>query len=104
MGTTGQVVAPSAEAGRLLRAVGIMAVVDGVLLVALLAASVRDNDGVVSVLGPVHGLAFLASLYLTVRGAGEGWWDWWTPLLVLVTGGPLGAAIGHRRARRGWAR
>lgn len=80
-----------------------MAIVDGVLLVTLLWASFSDNEGVVSVLGPVHGLAFLASLYLTVRGAGEGWWDWWTPALVLVTGGPLGATIGHRRARRRWA-
>lgn len=79
-----------------LRKVALVAIVDGLLLVALLSASFSDAEGAVSVLGPLHGLGYLFSLYLTVRGAGERHWPWWFPAAVFLTAGPPGALIGHR--------
>lgn len=87
-------------ARRLLRQVAVVALLDFLLLVALLWASLSDAEGAVRVLGPLHGLGFLLSLYLTVRGAGERHWAWWFPAAVLLTAGPLGALIGHRIASR----
>ena len=78
-----------------------MAIIDAVLLLALLAASLTDREARVDVLGPVHGLGFLLELFLAVRGAGERFWGWWFPLAVIFTGGPLGALIGHRVVTRG---
>lgn len=78
-----------------------VALIDTLLLLALLYVSqVADDDGAVSVLGPIHGVGFLAMLYLTARGAGERWWGWWFPAVVLVTGGPLGSLYGDLRVRR----
>lgn len=85
-----------ARTKRLLRWVAIVAIVDFALLVPLLVASFSDADSAVSVLGPLHGLGFLLELYLIVRGAGERLWSWWFPAGVVLTGGPLGALIGHR--------
>ena len=80
----------------LLRRVAVVALLDTVLLAALLAASLTDSEAWVDVLGPVHGLGFLLELFLALRGAGERLWGWWFPVAVVVTGGPLGALIGHR--------
>jgi len=89
-----------ARTQRLLRRVVIVALVDFILLVALLSASLSDAEGAVGILGPVHGLGFLLELYLTVRGAGERLWGWWFPAAVVITAGPLGALIGHRVVAR----
>jgi Domain of unknown function (DUF3817) len=88
------------QARRLVRRVAVVAVIDAGLLAALLAASLTDRESWVDVLGPVHGLAFLLELFLAVRGAGERSWGWWFPVAVIVTGGPLGALIGHRVVTR----
>lgn len=85
---------------RLLRRIAVVAVVDAALLAVLLTASLNDWEAWVDVLGPVHGLAFLLELFLAVRGAGERFWGWWFPAAVVVTGGPLGALIGHRVVTR----
>lgn len=87
-------------ARRLLRQVAIVAFVDFLLLVALLYASLSDAEGAVSVLGPLHGIGFLLSVYLAGRGAGEGHWAWWFPAAVLLTAGPPGALVGHRIVSR----
>ena len=84
-----------ARARRLLRWVAIAAAVDFLLLVPLVIASVSNAENAVHVLGPIHGIGFLIQLYLTVRGAGERMWGWWFPAIVVVTGGPPGALIGH---------
>lgn len=79
----------------------IVAIADFVLLLVLLYFSlVADDDGAVSVLGPIHGVGFLAMLYLTARGAGEGHWGWWFPAIVVVTGGPIGSLVGDLKVRR----
>jgi hypothetical protein len=83
------------RARRMLRWVAIAATIDFLLLVPLVIASVSDAENVIHVLGPIHGIGFLIQLYLTVRGAGERMWGWWFPAIVLVTGGPPGALIGH---------
>jgi hypothetical protein len=84
-----------ARARRLLHWVAIAAAIDFLLLIPLLVASFSNAENVVHVLGPIHGIGFLIQLFLTVRGAGEKMWGWWFPLIVVVTGGPPGALIGH---------
>jgi len=88
------------RARRLLRWVAIAAAIDFLLLVPLVIASIQDADDVIHVLGPIHGVGFLIQLYLTVRGAGERFWGWWFPVLVVLTGGPPGALIGHLKVSR----
>jgi integral membrane protein len=86
---------------KLLNVVLIVGVVDFLLLLVLLyMAWIEDNDRAVSVLGPIHGIGFLALLYLTFRGALEQFWGWWFPAIVLVTGGPVGTLVGELVLRR----
>ena len=70
------------------------------LLVLMYVAFVDRSDAAVSVIGPIHGLGFLALLYLTSKGAMEDRWGWWFPAIVLITGGPLGSILGDMRLRR----
>jgi hypothetical protein len=86
---------------RLLNTVLIVGLADFLLLLVLLyVAWIDRSDEAVSVLGPIHGLGFLALLYLTLRGALERYWGWWFPAIVLVTGGPIGTLIGELVLRR----
>src|SRR3712207_6027476 len=74
---------------------------DALLLVVLVYVAFVDRSAAaVSIIGPIHGFGFLALLYLTARGAGEGRWGWWFPAAVLVTGGPLGSIAGDVVLRR----
>ena len=77
-----------------------IAVADAVLLAFLLWASFSDEDSLISILGPIHGVGFLALLYLCIRGAGEKRWGWWFPAIVVVTLGPPGSLIGDVICRR----
>jgi hypothetical protein len=77
-----------------------VALADAVLLAVLVPAAIAEAEGLVSLLGPVHGFGFLLLLFLVVRGAGERLWGWWFPALVLVTLGPPGSLIGDLRIRR----
>jgi hypothetical protein len=70
------------------------------LLVPLVIAGLTDAEGVVGILGPLHGVGFLILLYLTVAGAGRSLWGWWFPAIVVVTLGPPGSLIGDVRIRR----
>lgn len=74
--------------------------VDFILLVPLVVGAVTDDHGLAPILGPIHGVGFLYDVFLAVRGAAERWWGWWYPAVIFVTGGPLGALLGHRRAER----
>jgi hypothetical protein len=75
---------------------------DGLLLVVLVYfAFVNRSDTAVHILGPIHGLGFLALLLLTGNGALQKLWGWWFPALVVVTGGPIGSIIGDVILRRG---
>ncbi len=83
-----------------LNLIRVVAIADFLLLVVLLAAAVSDAEGLVSVLGPVHGVGFLTLLGLCAHGASEDRWGWWFPALVVVTLGPPGSLIGDLRIRR----
>ncbi len=83
-----------------LRLIRIVAIIDFVLLVPLVAAALSHAEGVVDVLGPIHGAGFLLLVFLCVRGVREDRWGWWFPVLVVVTLGPPGSLIGERRIRR----
>jgi len=85
---------------RLLRWVAIVAAIDTALLVPLVIGAVADNHGLTSVLGPIHGFGFLLELFLAALGTRNRMWGWWFPVLVIVTLGPLGALIGHRKVTR----
>jgi hypothetical protein len=75
---------------------------DGLLLVVLVYfAFINRSDTAVHILGPIHGLGFLALLLLTGNGALQKLWGWWFPALVIVTGGPIGSIIGDVVLRRG---
>lgn len=79
----------------------VLGILDALLLAALLYVAVIDRDeSAISVLGPIHGLGYIALLALTGHGAREGFWGWWYPGIVLVTGGPLGTLVGDVVERR----
>ena len=95
--------APSAEDARTisrLNWIRNVAIVDFLLLIPLLIASLNENHGLVGVLGPIHGVGFLILMYLCVRGVGEDRWGWWFPAIVVVTLGPPGSLYGEWRIRR----
>lgn len=87
-----------------LNVIRIVALLDFALLIPLVIAALTHAEGVVSVLGPIHGAGFLALLGLCLHGASEGRWGWWFPALVVVTLGPPGSLIGDVRIRRELAR
>jgi hypothetical protein len=75
------------------------ALADFLLLVPLVIAALRDADGVIGILGPIHGVGFVILMALCVRGWSEDRWGLWFPALVAVTLGPPGSLIGERRIR-----
>ncbi|MDP9228423.1 MAG: DUF3817 domain-containing protein [Actinomycetota bacterium] len=93
----GPINADLAERARTLRRLNLIAVVaiaDALLLIVLLWASFGDREGLVHVLGPIHGAGFLTLVGLCAFGWREKRWDWWFPALVVVTLGPPGSLIG----------
>ena len=86
---------------RLLNIITVVGLLDALLLVVLLYfAFINRNEEMISLLGPIHGIGFLALLGLTAKGAMDARWGWWFPVAVLVTGGPLGSLLGEMRVRR----
>ena len=85
---------------RRLNVIRVVAVLDFMLLVPLVAAALSHAEDVVSILGPIHGFGFLLLLALCARGASEKRWGWWYPALVVVTLGPPGSLYGDLRIRR----
>ena len=89
------------EIRRQLKWVRIIAIADGLLLVVLLIVAFGlHDDGLVSILGPIHGIGFLLLVFLVLRGAGNGLWGWWFPAVVVLTAGPPGSLYGDVRIRR----
>jgi hypothetical protein len=77
-----------------------IAVVDAILLVPLIWASLTDRHDLVSILGPAHGIGFIALCVLIGLGALEKLWSWWFLFWTIVTGGPLGSLVGEVIIRR----
>ena len=65
------------------------------LLVLVYVAFIDRSDSAVSIIGPIHGIGFVMLLVMTGAGAQRGHWGWWFPVLVLVTGGPIGSLTGE---------
>ncbi|GHO97878.1 hypothetical protein KSF_079260 [Reticulibacter mediterranei] len=86
-----------------LRIVRLFALLDLVLLIALVWAALTEQKDIVHILGPLHGINYLLLLVVVTAAALDGIWGWWFPLAVLLTAGPPGAFIGewimHRRLR-----
>jgi hypothetical protein len=93
-------VSEPAQTLRRLKIIRIVAIADFILLVPLVIAALTHAEGVVSVLGPIHGVGFLALVGLCLVGVGEGRWGWWFPAIVVVTLGPPGSLYGELRIRR----
>ncbi|WP_320672325.1 DUF3817 domain-containing protein [Patulibacter defluvii] len=91
-----------AKPRRLLNVIAVVALLDFLLLIPLVLGVVGaiDSDSFVGILGPIHGVGYLALLYLTAKGAGERRWGWWFPGITLITGGPVGSLIGDVIVRR----
>jgi hypothetical protein len=86
---------------QLLNRVLVVGIIDALLLVVLVYfAWIDRSDNAVHVLGPIHGLGFLALLFMTADGALRKLWGWWFPAIVLVTGGPVGSIAGDLILRK----
>jgi hypothetical protein len=93
--------ATTPDVKKLLNTVLAVGLTDALLLVVLVYfAWIDRSDTAVHVLGPIHGLGFLALLALTANGALQKLWGWWFPAIVLVTGGPIGSIAGDVILRR----
>ncbi len=79
---------------RQLNIVLVVAILDGLLLVPLVYGLLTHSEVHKEILGPIHGIGFLALLFLTARGAGEKLWGWWFPVIVVITLGPPGSIVG----------
>src|SRR4051794_23549559 len=77
-----------------------IAIADAVLLVVLVWAAIADKEGIVSVLGPIHGGGFVLLCVLIGIGALEKLWGWWFLILTIVTLGPPGSLVGEVIIRR----
>ena len=86
-----------AETLKKLDLIRIIAAVDLVMLVVLVAFSLTDNGTGVSVLGPIHGLIVLVLLYLTAVGVTEKRWGWIFPVTTLI---PIFALFYDQKLRR----
>lgn len=88
---------------RRLRIVRWVALADFLLLLALVAAALTGQRGIVHILGPLHGINFLLLLVIAGAAAIDGIWGWWFPAAILLTAGPPGAFVGewiiHRRIK-----
>lgn len=82
-------------AGRL-RLVSILETVSFIVLLAMMALA---SDRGVSVVGMLHGLLFLAYVWLILTGRDELGWSMGFAVLAIITG-PLGAIIVLERLRR----
>ncbi len=81
---------------RRLRILRRLALLDAVLLIALVLSALTGTRNLVHILGPLHGVNFLILLVTAGTAALDGLWGWWFPALILVTAGPIGTFIGDR--------
>jgi hypothetical protein len=77
-----------------------IAVADALLLVVLVWAAIADKEGLVSILGPIHGGGFVLLCLLIGIGALEKLWGWWFLIVTIVTLGPPGSLAGEIVIRR----
>lgn len=74
--------------------------IDLLLFLPLLYGVIADVDSLSPIFGPIHGVGFVIEVGLIGWGAINKWWGWWYPIVTVITTGPPGAILGHRRAKR----
>ncbi|MDW5595522.1 DUF3817 domain-containing protein [Conexibacter stalactiti] len=90
-----------ASTRRLLNIVLAIGIADLLLfLVLMYVAFIDRSDSMVSLIGPIHGIGFVALVGLTAKGAVDGRWGWWFPGITLITTGPPGSIIGDLILRK----
>jgi integral membrane protein len=90
-----------ASTRKLLNIVLVIGIADLLLfLVLMYVAFVDRSDSMVSLIGPIHGVGFVALVGLTAKGAVDGRWGWWFPGITLITTGPPGSIIGDLILRK----
>lgn len=87
----------TAETKRKLDHIRWAAIVDGLLLVALIYGVVVDSDSISPIVGPIHGLGVILLIYLTAKGAGEERWPWWFAGISVI---PFATLVGEVFVRR----
>ncbi|MBK5233811.1 MAG: hypothetical protein JJE13_12630 [Thermoleophilia bacterium] len=94
--------ADNSEEIKFLNWIAIVAIIDVLLLIPLVWASrwFADKHDIVSILGPIHGTFFIVLVGLCLFGAIQKWWGWWFPVIVVITGGPIGSLLGDWIVRR----
>jgi hypothetical protein len=86
------------EAQQVLRRLMIVrwiALADLVLLIMLLVASFANNEELVQLFGPTHGIVFLALIAIVGIGATQKLWSWWFLVATLITTGSPRALVGE---------
>lgn len=74
--------------------------VDLLLFLPLLYGVIAGNESLSPIFGPIHGVGFIIEVGLIGYGAINKWWGWWYPVVTVITTGPPGAILGHRKAKR----
>ena len=81
------------------RRLGWVSMAETISFLALLGAMVAHNERLISVIGAVHGLLFLAyAFFVWMDNEGLGWTRWFAIGSVIT--GPLGAIVVLERLRR----
>lgn len=81
------------------RRLGWVSIAETFSFLALLGAMVADNDGLISVIGAIHGLLFLAyAIFVWMDHEDLGWTKWFA--IGSIVTGPLGAIVVLERLRR----
>lgn len=81
------------------RRLGWVSIAETLSFLGLLGAMVAHNDQLISVIGAVHGLLFLAYAFLVWIDHEEFGWQRWFAIGSVITG-PLGAIVVLERLRR----
>ena len=84
--------------GNRLNVLRALSLLDGVLLVVLLVASLTKKEEAVAVVGPTHGLLYLLLIGSLLLGVGRRWWGWGLVLGVAALG-PLVSIPALERVR-----
>lgn len=85
---------------RILKWILIVSWIDLFLFLPLAYGLIVGNDSFSPIFGPIHGTAFIIDVAMIGYGALNKWWGWWYPAVTIITTGPPGAILGHRKAKR----
>lgn len=74
--------------------------IDLLLFLPLIYGLAAGNDSFSPIFGPIHGVGFIIEVGLIGWGAINKWWGWWYPAVTIITTGPPGAILGHKKAKQ----